>query len=312
MQLGESIGLSDFVSEDVHNKKVCPWHNPNPAGKSKVMDPQTPNEDTDAMPENLGTKLGTNLGNRPEGELWLEYEQGYEYHFEQGEKKKMVQSYSKNNKYQFCYDLQFAPHHLIPGNESLKDSTVVSFLGDENAIQNFGSKSYIKEGKSVNYDVNHADNGVWLPSPYALSNSNQWPSASGIKIIIRDSKSAAKETQDFVRAYVAAGIEETGCQFHMRHVDYSAEVAKVLDEIGSRLKKMVSTYCPIAKNSKDKKKVDPPMGLPVRLNVLSNNLRRLLTGSVWRAPLFTDGLTEEYAEKHLEKTQRKGRVTKVL
>ncbi len=314
MELGEIISVPDFVSEEKHNKKVCPWHNPNPPGKAKVMDAQEPDEDTNEMPNNLGTKLGKNLGDRPEGEVWVEYEQGSVLRFEQGQKNKTVQTYKESDEYIYYYDLQYAPHHLIPGNESLKDSEVVPFLGDEDVIKNFGKTSYIKKGCSVGYDVNHEDNGVWLPSPYALSMKNKWPSSQGIKVIKkRKGVDVAEEAERFIRAYVAAGIEASdNKQFHMRHADYSAEVKKALNAIGDRLLLMVDSSCPIAKDSQEDGKVDPPMGLKARLNVLSNNLERLLTGSLWRAPIFTDELTKQYADERLEKTKKRGRMTKVL
>lgn len=314
MELGEKVSPSDFVSEDLHNEHVCPWHNPKPKGPSAVMDPQTPDEDTDVMPKNLGTKLGKNLGNPPRGEVTVEYKQGSTLRFKQGRKMKTVQTYSKEDDCIYCYDLQYAPHHLIPGNESLKGSGVVPFLGDENAIQHFGKTSHIKKGLSANYDVNHAKNGVWLPSPYALSMSNQWPSDDGLEIVKkRKGQRVANETEALRMAYVAAAIEASGnLQFHMRHNDYSRAVRKALDKIGERLKAMMRGTCPIAAKSKENGKIDPPMGLTARLNVLSDNLRRLVTGSVWRPPIFTDKLTQQYAKERLTDTGAKGQVTKVL
>lgn len=314
MEMGEKISDSDFVSEELHNEHVCPWHNPKPKGPSAVMDPQTPDEDTDVMPKNLGTKLGKNLGDPPRGEVTIEYKQGTTLRFKQGRKMKTVQTYSKEDDCIYCYDLQYAPHHLIPGNESLKGSGVVPFLGDENAIRHFGKTSHIKKGLSANYDVNHAKNGVWLPSPYALSMSNQWPSDDGLEIVKkRKGQRIANETEALRMAYVVAAIEASGNkQFHMRHADYSAEVKKALNAIGKRLKIMIRGACPIAAQSKENGKVDPPMGLTARLNVLSDNLRRLLTGSVWRPPIFTDKLTERYAEERLLQTKAKGDVKQVL
>lgn len=242
------------------------------------------------------------------------YLQGTTLRFKQGCKLKTVQTYSKENDCIYCYDLQYAPHHLIPGNESLKGSGVVPFLGDENAIRHYGQTSYIKDGLSANYDVNHAKNGVWLPSPYALSMSNQWPSDDGLEIVKkRKGQRIANETEALRMAYVAAAIEAAGGrQFHMRHEIYSKEVRKALDAIGKRLKIMMRGACPIAAKSKENGKIDPPMGLTARLNVLSDNLRRLVTGSVWRPPIFTDKLTQRYAEERLVSTGAKGDVKQVL
>lgn len=70
----------------------------------------------------------------------------------------------------------------------------------------------------------------------------------------------------------------------MRHKAYCDEVRAALDAIGKRLKIMVSDACPIVAKSKENGKIARPMGLAARLNVLSDNPRRLITGSVWRAP----------------------------
>lgn len=314
MELGEMVGVPDFVSDEKHNENVCPWHSPKPKGKSVVMDAQLPDEDSAVMPANLGTKLGKNLGKPPRGEVTIEYKQGETLIFPMGKKTKSVIIYTKEKNPVYSYDLQYAPHHLIPGDESLKNSKVVPFLGDKNAIQHFGSSSFIKDGMSVGYDVNHEDNGVWLPSPYALSMSNEWPSDGGLKVIKRrKGESVANETEGLRMAYVAAAIEASGHkQFHMRHLDYSIEVQKSLDAIGARLKKMATSDCPLAKSSQDKGKIDPPMGLPSRLNVLSGNLRRLVSGSVWRSPIFTDKLTKQYANEKLMSTNALGAIEKVL
>lgn len=314
MEVGESVSVPDFISEDKHNEKVCPWHNPKPKGTSAVMDPQSPDEDTDVMPKNLGTKLGKNLGEAPRGEVTIEYKQGSTLRFKEGQKIKKVQTYSKEEDCIYCYDLQYAPHHLIPGNESLKNSGVVPFLGDKNAIQHFGSQSHIKEGMTVGYDVNDESNGVWLPSPYALSMSNQWPSEGGLEVIKkRRGQRIANETEALRMAYVAAAIEVSGNkQFHMRHKDYSNKVKESLNAIGKRLKVMSGNSCPIAKSSQENGKVDPPMGLSSRLDALSNNLRRLVTGEVWRAPIYTDKLTQQYAKERLSQTDSKGEVEHIL
>lgn len=314
MELGEAVGVPDFVSDEKHNENVCPWHNPKPKGKSVVMDAQSPDEDSTIMPANMGSKLGKNLAPRPSGEVTIEYKQGETLIFPMGKKQKSAMIYSKEQGPTYTYDLQYAPHHLIPGDESLKNSKVVPFLGDKNAIQHFGSSSFIKDGMSAGYDVNHKDNGVWLPSPYALSMSNEWPSDGGLKVIKkRKGESIANETEGLRMAYVAAAIEASGHkQFHMRHSNYSREVKDSLNAIGARLKKMAGGDCPLAKQSQDNGKIDPPMGLPSRLNALSGNLRGLVTGKVWRSPIFTDKLTEQYAAERLLKTNALGNIVKIL
>ena len=123
----------------------------------------------------------------------------------------------------------------------------------------------------------------------------------------------ANETEALRMAYVAAAIEASGNkQFHMRHKDYSDEVRRALDAIGERLEEMMDEACPIAAENTQDEKTDPPMGLSSRLDALSENLRRLVTGDVWRAPIYTDKLTQQYADEHLDKTDAKGDIKQVL
>jgi len=157
--------------------------------------------------------------------------------------------------------------------------------------------------------VNAAENGVWLPSPYALSMSNEWPSIPGIEAIKKKRKGIdlAASTEDFKAAYVAASIEVSrDRQFHMRHADYSAKVQEMLGAMGKRLK-FLKSVCPVTKeDSKNSDKIDPPYGLKNRLNALSKRLEGFLIGKVWRPPLFTDDLTKQYAEdlKEAKKTSK--------
>ena len=319
MEVGEPITTPEiFVSEELHNKKICPWHEQGGAS-SQQMDATDPDEDTEQMPPNDGGKLGRNMtdeGDTPPSvnEVAISYQPSSTIKYKSGKKTKTAQTYVESDDDE-PYGLQYAPHHLIPGNESLKGSDIVSFLGDENAITNFaaGKPSHIKNGKSVGYDVNNAGNGVWLPSPYALSMKNNWPAEPAIRVLKRRKKTGlARTTEEFKAAYVAATIEVNDTQFHMRHKDYSTKVKEILDTIAERLALMACGMCPIAAESgAGDDKFEPPGGLKARLVVLSSNLRRLLTGSVWRDPLYTDDMTREYADD-LKHSDKQGRIAKVV
>ena len=310
--------MPQFLNEDVHSEKTCPWHKDGKQ-KAKKMDPVDPDDDGHAMPPNDGGKLGRNMTTAKDDppsctSLDIRYKAGDVLFFKAGKKNKEVQTY-KNSATDVPYGLQYAPHHLIPGNESLKGSMVVSFLGDAETITEFagGQPSHIKDGFSCGYDVNDAANGVWLPSPYALSMCNEWPSEPGIDVVKkRRGVSLASTTEAFKHAYVAACIEETGRQFHMRHKEYSTEVQNILNAIGERMCMMVTGTCPLAESSNDgSDKFDPPPGLVARLNVLSSNLNRLLTGTRWQPPMYTDDLTRQYADD-LKTVKAKARMTKVI
>lgn len=335
MELGEAVTApGEFMLDDKHDENVCPWHKKGNAKKT-VMKPADANDDSLAMPPNDGGTLGKNMDakrkKRPDAssvrltyvkDALLIYPVGKESEEDDEDEadEGKVQSYTKTKKgKRVTYKLQYAPHHLIPGNASLKKSAVVPFLGDAETIKEYGGGSRIKEGFSIGYDVNAHTNGAWLPSPYALSMSNAWPSIGGIKIIReREGDSLADETEDFKIAYVAATIRASkGRQFHMSHKKYSDKVREVLKAIGARLKDMAARDCPLATKSKEDGKLDPPYGLVGRLNVLSDNLHRLTTGPVWREPLFTDRVSKEYIDdlvKHgkAKKTHAAGDIDKVL
>lgn len=318
-ELGETVSPPDFASE-VHTEATCPWHTKekSSAGEMKAVDPD---EDVKgAIPPNDGGTLGRNMQAAgvfipAADEVWIGYGPMDDVHYKSGNKKKSVQTYVEVDGFEIRYELQYAPHHLIPGNGSLKGSAVVPYLGDEATIKHFkkGEASKIMDGHSVGYDVNAASNGVWLPSPYALSNCNDWPAIPGITALKKQrGEAVAYDTTGFKEAYVAAAIEASGNrQFHMSHKKYSDKVREILKSIGARLKSMAGGECPIASGSKSNGKLVPPAGLPGRLDVLSGNLERLVTGAVWRPPLFTDSMTKEYAER-LRKTKLPGDIQKVL
>ena len=318
MEVKEPVTGPQFFKDEVHDKKTCPWHKD---GKktAKKMAKVNPDDDGHAMAPNDGGELGTNMKAAKDhppkaNKLSIYYAKGSQLKWQAGKKTKVVRSYEEAEDEEE-YALQYAPHHLIPGNESLKDSGVVPFLGDEETITEFkiDQASVIKTGFSIGYEVNFAENGVWLPSPYALSNANEWPSEPGIKVIKkRRGEELAGQAEDFKSAYVAASIAVSGGrQFHMRHEKYSKEVRKLLDVIGERLSMMVDGECPIAEKSEENGKFDPPPGLRGRLAVMSNNLRRLTAGPRWQDPLYTDDLTAEYHKARPGK-KLKARLTKVL
>ena len=321
-QLGEAVDVGVFVSDDEkHSEKTCPWHKEEESSSANPMDPQEVDEDSHgSIPANMGKKLGDNLRRAKDDppnadKVEIAYKAGAVIGFKQAGKNKRVQTYEKVTADLYDYRLQYAPHHLIPGNESLKGSEVLVYMGDDPVIKNYEPTegSRIKKGKSINYDVNAADNGVWLPSPYALSNSNKWPSQDGISAILkRLGQLEADQAEAFKNAYVAASIEASGHrQFHMRHEKYSYKVQEILNAMGDKIN-VLAQKCPVVDKGKDADdKVDPPGGLKGRLNTLSARMRTLLIGGIWRKPFFTDDLCAEYAES-LKRVRRSTRGLKVM
>ncbi len=320
-QLGEPIDVGVFVSDDkTHSEQTCPWHEAAQTVVASAMDPQETDEDSHgAIPANMGKKLGNSLNKANESpptatSLSIAYRAGSVIAFKMAGKNKRVQTYESVTAELFDYPLQYAPHHLIPGNESLKGSEVLAYMGDDEVIGNYEppSASKIKKGKTIGYDVNAAYNGVWLPSPYALSNSNKWPSEDGLQVILkRMGQVAVDEAESFKTAYVAAGIEASGHrQFHMRHEDYSYKVQEILDAMANKML-VLSKKCLITGKDPNNGKFDPPGGLKAKLNALSARMKTMLTGGVWRAPFFTDHLSEEYAGS-LKRVRRSTRRLRVM
>ena len=340
-EIGETVGMLELVSDDKHDEKTCPWPHDDASddGSDQPMDPQEADEDAKVVPKNLGKKLGDNLnkaGDNPPAanSVTIGFKDTANFYMHG---KKKVRIYEKDNRAEVEYELKYAPHHLIPGNESLAGSQLAAYLGGIDIIEHFKGKgpqkvteSKIVDGKSAGYDVNVARNGVWLPSPYALSMDNKWPADPGIKAIKRrqnvfgrKGEEVGTELEEFKMAYAAASIESSGMrQFHLRHGQYSTEVRNVIDKIASKLIAFgEEDPCPFASDKKNKdsngKMKKAPTGLPDRLHILSNNLRNLLTGSVWRPPFYLDGLSEEYIADSqktgkLTKTDSKGDLKKVL
>ncbi len=273
-ELGEPIAPPQFVQDAVHSESTCPWHNEDKPPEATPMDPAADNEDSAAgsvlqpMAANNGKKLGVNMGGKEDTTINVIYP---------GSATPKEES------------LQWAPHHLIPGNASLKNSAVVPYLGADSVIKSFGSGSKIKDGQTVGYSVNDATNGVWLPSPYALSMKGKWPA------------DVASKT-----AYVEAAIDSTEgiSQFHMCHSNYSIAVKEILEELGAKLTLITTNdVCPLA-NASTSDKFDAPMGLKPRLNTISGQLRKITSGPVWQPPYTDDTLVPLYiARKSIEKTE---------
>jgi hypothetical protein len=268
-ELGEAVAPPEFVEDAVHNNETCPWHDegdqpPDPP----EMDPQADDEDAAVgvvlkpIPANKGKTLGANMGGKDDTEIKVHYP----------DEAKVTPE-----------KLQWAPHHLIPGNASLRGSNIVPYLGCEPVIKRYGSDSKIKDKQSVGYNVNCAQNGVWLPSPYALSMKNKWPTSQDAKL-----------------AYVEASIDQNGGnkQFHMSHTQYSIKVAAILDRLADKLELLTSSGKCDKADSKKSAKFDAPRALVSRLHQVSDQMKRLLTGPVWRRPMVTDDtLMAAYIEK---------------
>lgn len=190
------------------------------------------------------------------------------------------------------------PHHVIPGNESLKKVPQLRKWI-------FAAENHIKA--DIGYDVNNHKNGVWLPSNNAMRGHRLYtdqkseqtkqkkdPSYQAKNTPWEDEKAALP----YKKKYAVACMRATGRQFHDRHVDYSKFISKVLNKIAQRMdanaKELKSCiYAEDKKQGEDK--YDPPYALVTRLNGVSNRFRPyLLLQEGPKSPIFTSKLAKAY------------------
>lgn len=162
------------------------------------------------------------------------------------------------------------PHHLIPGNESLKKAdALLEWI--------FASRGTI--AADIGYDVNNAENGAWLPSNNAMRGNSLW----------RDER--------FKRDYVRAAMAAAGGHFHDRHGrPYSAFVTKLLNKIADRINAVEAgdPGCP-NKDDADSGKLKPPYGLVERLNGVSRRIAPYLEATdAADEDLYTSKLVPRY------------------
>jgi hypothetical protein len=165
------------------------------------------------------------------------------------------------------FDVQYTPHHLIPGNETWPKTKLLDWVDESKGTIN----------GDIGYDVNHAANGVDLPGVHGLSDGF-W-SASGQAFQSR-------------YAFAAMACSAPKRQFHDRHNTYSRFVVNALDAVAAKIKPKGQTTpgCGDEKCGGSKKKpYDPPFGLVDRVNNIAGRLRTKLQGEepTWEMPIFT-------------------------
>lgn len=108
-----------------------------------------------------------------------------------------------------------------------------------------GNKVYSK----VDYDINCASNGVWLPSSNAISGWGNLPDA-------------------WKKKYARLSMKKQGYQFHDAHKEYSKSVEKELKEIAKKIKAR-NDACLMGCEDPDKKPFAAPQKIKAVLNRLS-------------------------------------------
>ncbi|TQV85885.1 AHH domain-containing protein [Aliikangiella coralliicola] len=159
------------------------------------------------------------------------------------------------------------PHHLIPGNESLKKAKelLVWIYADADGSQ---------IESDINYDVNNAQNGIWLPSNNSMRGNDDWKCET-VKI-----------------TYANAAQPGRGC-FHDRHTNYSEFVTRLLNKIADKMGQEDSVCQYNTEESGEKHK--PPYALVPRLNGVSQRLKSYLKSfnpDGYQPPLYTSKLVD--------------------
>lgn len=152
-----------------------------------------------------------------------------------------------------------AAHHCIPGGASLAKATALHKFMREGGPYNFES--------DIGYNVNAAENGVWLPGNYAVRRGNRE----------FNGKTWSAQSPGFQDRYVEAAMDEAdGKMFHDAHPKYNGKVKGTLNSIANKLTKPNKKKCPICGKDLNSGKARPPFALVDRLNFVSDEHRLML------------------------------------
>lgn len=205
------------------------------------------------------------------------------------------------------YPLSVAAHHLIPGKASLPDSDVNKYVWKKHGeIEN-----------DIGYDVDGAENGVWLPTHQSLSRglgkaktiiihdeSNPAPTQPGLSYTELSKRAKAGNhdpqafTTKFIPLYTQLAMKKLNAQFHDSHSVYSMHVKKSLGTLAVSMNNRIGFCDECTKKGKPYK---PPFGLVFRLNNMSQYYQGKLTGarSGWMKTIYTSDWSLYYMNNSL-------------
>jgi hypothetical protein len=284
MQIGESIAL-ELTS--IHSK-LCPMepHDEHAGFRSKPIK----QKDVDELRSNMESGKSTRK--------WVQQGDGFALADNFDASKKPHPTYAEEpiRVGVVKFKLAVAAHHLIPGEASLPATALRKYI--------WSSEGTIKS--DIGYDVDGAENGIWLPTHMAVStkmkdrilvteqgvviNNNDdhtvpdslsWRQLSNrakkkVAGVGSDDADQGSFTELFVRRYTQQSMKLLGCQFHDAHSKYNLWVKERLDSISKHLDDKVK-LCEKCKVT-PKGPFPPPYALVYKLNMLSHLIAGVLSG----------------------------------
>jgi hypothetical protein len=244
-----------------------------------------------------------------------------------------VIDYSTGEVHTHQYPVTCAAHHLVPAQESLKESPLLAYmvkLGDTEKLKDLDFSDGIVFA-DVGYDVNGSENGVFLPGSYSVGGGR-----GGLGIWTENDDKPDLEDEDATDVpdpasneltgklneiddnnrkwqYVSQAVALTPGQFHDRHQDYSDFIALALEKIFNNYEALRQFYieeqnCKICKDRVKKFKDDgipTPFGLVARLNSISERMSGHLNGATWTRNIYTSKWGQAFMKYVLAKKKRK-------
>lgn len=243
MEIGESIAVQVSMPDKGEPCWACEEAPKAPLSPNDLVEDPSSLGDAENQLKNDSSKLGQKLGHRPTWRI------------------RAPATSPGSVRVEHVVEVTPGAHHLIPGNASLKQ--VPSLLG-------LMEQSRGKVSKDIGYDVNCAQNGVWLAASYGVT--------PGSVLQIKWTNYAHQNE------YARAAMKAAGTQFHDAHPIYSENVQATLRSLADKIRLEAPTRCGICGKTIDDKS-RPPYGLVGRLHSVSRMHRRFLVGPVRKWPL---------------------------
>jgi hypothetical protein len=283
MELGEEVAVSEIDTDDWE----CPFSHDKPGEVQNELD------------TNAG-KLGTRMGNGTSTRLWDDSSGTFKPQKIDAPKQPASDVIQEPYNVYLALDhlgnsittpFSVAAHHLIPGEASLPNSSLIDYIKGGDFISS-----------DIGYGVNGRENGIWLPTHHALSQKMPvLPYETEKHAYASMSDEGSDTVGSTVSMYTQAVMEQTKSQFHDDHTsatDYSNFVIKVLNKIHANLVAIKNYNCDKCKNATSGGgKLPPPHTLVHRLNSVSARLAGFLVGSPrsWRPPVYTSPHARAFA-----------------